>query len=155
MWHGDDQARARFGQGREPRGEELRVWNVLQHVAAQDGAGADRPQRGEAGVRMARGEGPVHALDQALRKALTKFYPQLESVVLHDYKVRVLGGTQGTAATVRVLIESGDATDRWGTVGVSHNVIEASWQALVDSMEYKLQKDAKPAGRRSAARAGG
>lgn len=105
----------------------------------------------------ARGDGPVHALDRALRKALTKFYPQLESVVLHDYKVRVLGGGEGTAATVRVLIESGDATDRWGTVGVSHNVIEASWQALVDSIEYKLQKDAKPKIRRSAAaqRAGG
>ena len=89
----------------------------------------------------AQGNGPVNALDQALRKALTKFYPQLESVELHDYKVRVLGAGEGTSATVRVLIESGDETDRWGTVGVSHNVIEASWQALVDSMEFKLQKD--------------
>lgn len=96
----------------------------------------------------AQGNGPVNALDRALRKALTKFYPQLESVGLHDYKVRVLGGRQGTAATVRVLIESGDETDRWGTVGVSHNVIEASWQALVDSIEYKLQKDTKPSARR-------
>ncbi len=89
----------------------------------------------------AQGNGPVNALDRALRKALTKFYPQLESVELHDYKVRVLGVGEGTSATVRVLIESGDETDRWGTVGVSHNVIEASWQALVDSMEFKLQKD--------------
>ncbi len=97
----------------------------------------------------AQGNGPVNALDRALRKALTKFYPQLEAVELHDYKVRVLGGGEGTTATVRVLIESGDETDRWGTVGVSPNVIEASWQALVDSMEYKLQKDKKRTGRRS------
>jgi 2-isopropylmalate synthase len=97
----------------------------------------------------ARGNGPVNALDRALRKALTKFYPQLERVVLHDYKVRVLGGDGGTAATVRVLIESGDEHDRWGTVGVSPNVIEASWQALVDSIEYKLYKDQKGRKRRS------
>ena len=83
------------------------------------------------------------SLDRALRKALTKFYPQLEQVVLHDYKVRVLGGDAGTGATVRVLIESGDEHNRWGTVGVSPNVIEASWQALVDSIEYKLYKDKK------------
>ena len=101
----------------------------------------------------AQGNGPVNALDQALRKALTKFYPQLESVELHDYKVRVLGGGEGTSATVRVLIESGDETDRWSTVGVSPNVIEASWQALVDSMEYKLQKDKKRTGRRPSAKA--
>ncbi len=91
----------------------------------------------------AQGNGPVNALDRALRKALTKFYPQLEKVELLDYKVRVLGGDAGTAATVRVLIESGDEHDRWGTVGVSPNVIEASWQALVDSIEYKLYKDKK------------
>ena len=100
----------------------------------------------------AQGNGPVNALDQALRKALTKFYPQLESVELHDYKVRVLGGGEGTSATVRVLIESGDETDRWSTVGVSPNVIEASWQALVDSMEYKLQKDKKRTRHRSSAK---
>jgi 2-isopropylmalate synthase len=94
----------------------------------------------------AQGNGPVNALDRALRKALTKFYPQLEQVQLHDYKVRVLGGDAGTGATVRVLIESGDEHDRWGTVGVSPNVIEASWQALVDSIEYKLYKDKKKGG---------
>lgn len=91
----------------------------------------------------AMGNGPVNALDQALRKALTKFYPSLREVGLLDYKVRVLSFGEGTAASVRVLIESGDTKDRWGTVGVSHNVIEASWQALVDSIDYKLYKDSK------------
>jgi 2-isopropylmalate synthase len=91
----------------------------------------------------AMGNGPVNALDQALRRALTKFYPSLKQVELLDYKVRVLSTGEGTAAVVRVLIESGDGKDRWGTVGVSHNVIEASWQALVDSIDYKLYKDAK------------
>ena len=101
---------------------------------------------------VADGNGPVNALDRALRKALRKFYPQIDEVELLDYTVRVLGGGEGTSATVRVLIESGDGTDRWGTVGVSPNVIEASWQALVDSIEYKLYKDRKRGrGKRSAA----
>jgi len=89
------------------------------------------------------GNGPVNALDQALRRALTKFYPALKEVELLDYKVRVLTSGEGTGASVRVLIESGDGKDRWGTVGVSHNVIEASWQALVDSIDYKLYKDSR------------
>ena len=91
----------------------------------------------------AMGNGPVNALDQALRRALTKFYPDLKDVELLDYKVRVLSSGEGTAASVRVLIESGDGKARWGTVGVSHNVIEASWQALVDSIDYKLYKDGR------------
>lgn len=94
---------------------------------------------------VAQGNGPLNALDLALRKALMPYYPNLETIELHDYKVRVLGGAEGTNATVRVLIESGDHEDRWGTVGVSSNVIEASWQALVDSIEYKLYKDEKRA----------
>jgi 2-isopropylmalate synthase len=86
------------------------------------------------------GNGPVNALDRALRKVLPKYFPGkgLENVRLLDYKVRVLTGAEGTAARVRVLIESGDGKNKWGTVGVSENVIEASWQALVDSIEYKL-----------------
>ncbi len=100
---------------------------------------------GEMEHAAAMGNGPVNALDQALRRALTKFYPALKTVELLDYKVRVLSSGEGTAASVRVLIESGDGKDRWGTVGVSHNVIEASWQALVDSIDYKLYKDAKHA----------
>ncbi len=86
----------------------------------------------------ATGNGPVNAIDNALRKALEKFYPELKEVELLDYKVRVLTAGRGTSAKVRVLIESGDSAHKWGTVGVSENIIEASWQALVDSIEYKL-----------------
>ena len=95
----------------------------------------------------AQGNGPVNALDGALRKALVKFYPEIASVRLHDYKVRVLGSDRGTGAIVRVLIESGDDSERWSTVGVSPDLIEASWQALVDSMDHKLHKERRP-GRR-------
>ena len=91
----------------------------------------------------AEGNGPVNALDRALRKALERFYPALKDVRLIDFKVRVLEGTAGTAARVRVLVESGDNKEKWGTVGVSENVIEASWQALVDSLVYKLYKDGR------------
>ncbi len=87
------------------------------------------------------GDGPVDALDTALRKSLENFYPAIKDMHLVDYKVRVVNGREGTAARVRVIIESRDKKDIWGTVGVSENIIEASWQALVDSVEYKLQKD--------------
>jgi 2-isopropylmalate synthase len=86
----------------------------------------------------AEGDGPVHALDRALRKALGRFYPEIQRVRLTDYKVRVLNADAATAARVRVLIQSTDGTHTWGTVGVSENVVEASWQALVDSLEYVL-----------------
>jgi len=91
------------------------------------------------------GNGPVNALDKALRKVLPQYFPGkgLEHVRLLDYKVRVLTAADGTAARVRVLIESGDGVSKWGTVGVSENVIEASWQALVDGIEYKLLRTAK------------
>ncbi len=84
---------------------------------------------------VAEGDGPVNALDGALRAALVKFYPQLKKVSLTDYKVRILDSDTGTAAKTRVLIESTDGKREWGTVGVSGNIIEASLQALVDSME--------------------
>ncbi len=108
------------------------------------------------------GNGPVNALDSALRRALLPYYPNLEAMQLVDYKVRVLDNGHGTAARVRVLIESTDGKRRWGTVGLSSNVVEASWQALVDSVEYKLHKDnvkprlkaaAKPNGARARGRA--
>ncbi len=96
---------------------------------------------GERSLTAAEAVGPVNALDQALRKALRDKYPQLSSVHLQDFKVRVLDAQKGTAAKVRVLINSTDGEDEWATVGVSENIIEASWQALVDSIEYKLLRD--------------
>ncbi|WP_447978149.1 citramalate synthase [Candidatus Nitrospira bockiana] len=97
----------------------VKVGEVIEHTAAV-------------------GVGPVNALDHALRKALEKFYPQLREVSLLDYKVRVLTANRGTKSKVRVLLESGDHKEKWGTVGVSENIMEASWQALADSIEYKL-----------------
>ncbi len=85
------------------------------------------------------GDGPVNALDAALRKALERFYPAINDIHLFDYKVRIVNTRAGTAAKVRVVIESRDKESTWGTVGVSENIIEASWLALVDSVEYKLQ----------------
>jgi 2-isopropylmalate synthase len=100
----------------------IRVRDSVQHTASE-------------------GDGPVNALDGALRKALQFFYPQLAEMQLVDYKVRVVNAKAATAAKVRVVIESRDERDLWGTVGVSENIIEASWLALVDSFEYKLFKD--------------
>ncbi|HYE94062.1 MAG TPA: citramalate synthase, partial [Terriglobales bacterium] len=100
----------------------VRVKGMLEHTAAA-------------------GNGPVNALDHALRKALEEFYPALKTMKLLDYKVRILDESAGTAAKTRVLITSGDGEDTWGTVGVAENIIEASWRALVDSIEYKLRRD--------------
>ena len=96
---------------------------------------------------VADGDGPVNALDAALRAALVGFYPQLETVRLTDYKVRIIDSRSGTAATTRVLIESSDGTGEWGTIGVNENIIEASLQALVDSLEYALTRTSALAGR--------
>ncbi len=101
---------------------KLRVNDQIEHVVGE-------------------GDGPVNALDTALRKALLPAYPNLSEMHLVDYKVRVINSTEGTAARVRVLIESRDHDEVWSTVGVSENIIEASWLALVDSVEYKLFKD--------------
>jgi 2-isopropylmalate synthase len=95
---------------------------------------------GEIEHTAAEGDGPVNALDKALRKALLRFYPEVASIKLVDYKVRVLDGKEATAAKVRVLIESSDGETTWSTVGVSTNIIEASWQALCDGINYKLYK---------------
>ena len=103
---------------------KLKINKKLEHTAAE-------------------GDGPVNALDNALRKALSKFYPTLSKMHLSDFKVRVLDEKGGTAAKVRVLIQSQDEQDNWSTIGVSENIIEASWHALVDSIEYKLLKDSK------------
>ncbi len=96
---------------------------------------------GEEELTAAEGNGPINALDNALRKALTKFYPQLNRMRLTDFKVRIVEGSEGTAAKVNTTIESQDEDGTWTTVGVSENVIEASWLALVDSLQYKLSKD--------------
>ena len=101
---------------------KLKVKGIREHTAAE-------------------GDGPINALDNALRKALKDFYPTLAKMHLSDFKVRVLDEKSGTAARVRVLIQSQDETDTWSTIGVSENIIEASWEALVDSVEYKLLKN--------------
>ncbi|MBW2101487.1 MAG: citramalate synthase [Deltaproteobacteria bacterium] len=98
---------------------------------------------GDQEITAAEGEGPVNALDNALRKALAKFYPEVEEMRLVDFKVRVIDGRDGTAAKVRVRIESRDSKEIWSTIGVSENIIEASWQALADSVQYKLSKETK------------
>ncbi len=92
---------------------------------------------------VAEGDGPVNALDAALRKALAVHYPVVKDMHLVDYKVRVINSQAGTAAKVRVIIESADNSEHWGTIGVSENIIDASWQALVDAIEYKLLKERK------------
>lgn len=91
-------------------------------------------------ITAAEGNGPVNALDSALRKALRKFYPEIDKMQLVDFKVRILEGSDGTGAKVRVLVESRDEEEVWNTIGVSTNIIEASWHALVDSIQYKLSK---------------
>ena len=121
-------------------------------VIVEEGHGDEEPVA-EATVRLrvkgipehtaASGNGPVNALDHALRKALEDFYPNLREMSLVDYKVRILDESKGTGAKTRVLITSGDGDLVWGTVGVADNIIEASWQALVDSIEYKLRGDEK------------
>jgi 2-isopropylmalate synthase len=136
--------------GRATRYFELDAYRVIVEEATADGEPV-----AEATVRVrvkgipehtaASGNGPVNALDHALRKALEEFYPNLKSMTLLDYKVRILDESKGTAAKTRVLITSGDGEDTWGTVGVAENIIEASWRALVDSIEYKLRKDERAA----------
>jgi 2-isopropylmalate synthase len=119
----------------------------------------DDPPHAEATIQLevdgkiehtaALGRGPVNALDNALRRALERFFPQIREVQLIDYKVRVLPSGSGTGSKVRVLIESTDGKRKWGTVGVHENIIQASWMALVDSLEYKLMES--PPGRRKKA----
>jgi 2-isopropylmalate synthase len=123
------------------------------HVSVSGKLGEQRSTSTEATIKLkvegslehtvSEGDGPVNALDGALRKALEGHFPGLKEMSLVDYKVRVINERAGTAARVRVVIESKDHDDVWGTVGVSENIIEASWLALVDSFEYKLSKDAR------------
>ncbi len=132
---------------------QVRFEVLAFHVTVSGEPGGDRATSTEATIKLqvhgqlehtvSEGDGPVNALDGALRKALEGHFPRLKEMSLVDYKVRVINARAGTAARVRVVIESHDQADVWGTVGVSENVIEASWLALVDSFEYKLAKDAR------------
>jgi 2-isopropylmalate synthase len=123
-------------------------WRLIDYVVTVE----HRDRRGtfaEATVKVevggdvvhtaAEGDGPVSALDRALRKALSPVYPELARIKLDDYKVRILDGGSGTSATTRVLIDSTDGHRHWGTVGASQNIIEASWRALTDAIEYGLR----------------
>jgi 2-isopropylmalate synthase len=105
---------------------------------------------GERYVRTAEGNGPVHALDRALRSAIAEIYPHLEDIDLVNFKVRILDEAKGTGAVTRVLLDSSDGHEVWGSIGVSENVIEASWEALVDSLERGMQPAPRPAGEDSA-----
>jgi len=121
---------------------ELIGYKVLDQLPYQNERSATATLKlrvgGQVKVAAAEGEGPVNALDLALREALREFYPVLAQVRLIDYKVRIMESTVGTGSQVRVLITSGDGARQWATVGVSRDIIEASWEALVDSIVYKL-----------------
>lgn len=131
-------------------GSHRKFFQIIGFRVLDEKRGEDQCPTSEATIKVkvggkvehtaAEGSGPVNALDNAIRKALEKFYPKLKEVKLLDYKVRVLPAGQGTASSTRVLIESGDRHNRWGTVGVSDNIIDASYIALIDSLDYKLHK---------------
>jgi 2-isopropylmalate synthase len=124
---------------------------ILESFQVINSKAGDNPSQCHATVKVtvgdeeeltaAEGNGPINALDHALRKALAKFYPQIGEMHLVDFKVRIIEGIEGTAAKVRVLLDSRDDHDIWSTIGVSANIIDASWHALVDSIQFKLSKD--------------
>lgn len=132
----------------EALGSRKHYFDMLGYKVLVSAENADKDPLAEATVKIkvndevvfvgAEGDGPVNALDMALRKALSQFYPSVNDFTLRDFKVRIVDSQDGTAAKVRVLIESGDGNKTWSTVGVSHNIVEASWEALVDSIEYGL-----------------
>jgi 2-isopropylmalate synthase len=131
----------------------LESWRVLVEKRADGKVETEATIKiwvdGERYVRTAEGNGPVHALDQALRDAIGEIHPHLKDIELVNFKVRILDETKGTDAVIRVLIDSSDGHDTWGSIGVSTNLIEASWEALVDSLELGMQpghvKDPRPA----------
>jgi 2-isopropylmalate synthase len=134
---------------RKTIGGEEPLFELLEYHTTFRRSGQDACNTCEATVKLrvngvneytvAEGDGPVNALDAALRKALQPFYPEVNAMSLQDFKVRIIDGHLGTAAKTRVFIVSTDGKTSWGTVGVSTNIIEASWLALVDSIEYKLR----------------
>ena len=133
---------------RKAIGKHVPLFDLLEYHCSFRHAGDGRWDKCEATVKLkidgkesyqvAEGDGPVNALDAALRKALRPFHPAIDGIHLEDYKVRIINGQEGTAAGTRVHITSSDGVESWGTVGASDNIIQASWLALVDSFEYKL-----------------
>ena len=121
----------------------LESWRVLVEKRADGRVETEATIKiwvgGERFVRTAEGNGPVHALDRALRDAIGEIHPHLRDIDLVNFKVRILDETKGTGAVTRVLIDASDGDAVWGAIGVSENVIEASWEALVDSLEYGMQ----------------
>jgi 2-isopropylmalate synthase len=121
---------------------EVESWRVITDARGDDEALSEATVKlvaaGERGLRTGEGNGPVNALDQALRSALAKFYPEIRNLELIDYKVRILDAAHGTDAVTRVLIETSDGTTSWTTIGVAANILEASWDALVESVTYGL-----------------
>jgi 2-isopropylmalate synthase len=126
----------------------LKQYNVNIYEPSADGLNSSvsihLTVRGREAAATAQGDGPVNALDKAMRKALEPFYPAIRDIKLTDYKVRVLDSNLATAAKVRVLIESSDQQTSWATIGVSSDIIQASWLALKDALEYKLVQTVKP-----------
>lgn len=124
---------------------DLKEYRVIIHEPSVSGINSSAMIKISVGdqeeITAAEGDGPVNALDNAMRKALERFYPAIKEVKLTDYKVRVLDSDKASAAKVRVLIESTDHHESWTTIGVSTDVIDASWRALIDSIEYKLMRD--------------
>jgi 2-isopropylmalate synthase len=128
----------------------LESWRVLVEKRADGKVATEATIKvwlgGERFVRTAEGNGPVNALDAALRDAIGELHPHLRDIELVNFKVRILDESHGTGAVTRVLIDAADGHDVWGTIGVSENVIEASWDALVDSLEYGMQPGRRPEG---------
>ncbi|HZO36907.1 MAG TPA: citramalate synthase [Solirubrobacteraceae bacterium] len=127
----------------------LESWRVIVEKSADGQVATEATIKivvdGQRYVRTAEGNGPVHALDQALRSAIGATYPHLKDIELVNFKVRILDETKGSDAVIRVVVDASDGHDVWGSMGVSTNLIEASWQALVDSLEYGMQPGRKPA----------
>ncbi|MDR0888878.1 MAG: citramalate synthase [Coriobacteriales bacterium] len=121
----------------------VQVANDTGDNDTEDNGAGDATTHDERFIATAEGNGPVNALDAALRKAISRFYPQINELKLTDYKVRVLDESRGTDAVTRVLIDTSDGHDSWSTMGVSENIIEASWDALVDSITYGLMRSAR------------
>jgi 2-isopropylmalate synthase len=132
----------RRATGWEQKFFEIESFRVIVETDGAGGISSEATVKlhadGKRYISTAEGNGPVNALDAALRKALVSTYPELERIHLADYKVRILNENVGTSATTRVLIESADGEKEWGTIGVSENIIEASWEALLDGYVYGL-----------------